>query len=55
VSEGGAYLNNERVTDLERPLCDEDLLTGTVMILRRGKKTVGAVRVVSHGEVDLVP
>jgi len=45
VKEGGAYLNNERVTDPERVLCDADLLCGSVMIVRRGKKTLSAVRV----------
>ena len=46
VKEGGAYLNNERITDPDRGLTDADLLCGSVMIIRRGKKTVGAVRVV---------
>ncbi|MCL1906720.1 MAG: tyrosine--tRNA ligase [Propionibacteriaceae bacterium] len=45
VKEGGAYLNNLRVTDVERPLTPQDLLAGNVMIIRRGKKTVGAIQV----------
>ena len=45
VAEGGAYLNNVRVNDGERQLTEEDLLAGAVIVLRRGKKTVGAVRV----------
>ncbi|MCL2784672.1 MAG: tyrosine--tRNA ligase [Propionibacteriaceae bacterium] len=45
VSEGGAYLNNERIVDADRELCGEDLLAGSLMIIRRGKKTIGALRV----------
>ena len=45
VAEGGAYLNNERVVDAERPVTGQDFLTGGVMLLRRGKKTLGAVTV----------
>jgi len=45
ISEGGAYLNNERVTDPDRLLSTDDLISGSVMIIRRGKKTVGAMRV----------
>lgn len=43
VAEGGAYLNNIKVTDPERRLLDADLIAGSVVILRRGKKTVGAL------------
>ncbi|MDR2931315.1 MAG: tyrosine--tRNA ligase [Propionibacteriaceae bacterium] len=45
VSEGGAYLNNQRVLDPERALSAADLVAGGVMIVRRGKKTVGAIQV----------
>ncbi|MCL2735331.1 MAG: tyrosine--tRNA ligase [Propionibacteriaceae bacterium] len=45
IAEGGAYLNNQRITDPERGLVAEDLLVGAIMVVRRGKKTVGAVRV----------
>ena len=43
ISEGGAYLNNERVTDPDAVLRPDDLLHGRFVILRRGRKTVGAV------------
>ncbi len=43
VAEGGAYLNNEKVTDPELLLTGELLLHGRYAILRRGRKTVGAV------------
>jgi len=45
IAEGGAYLNNERVTDIETAPSDRDLLPGGFLVLRRGKRTVGAVRV----------
>ncbi|HAM43470.1 MAG TPA: tyrosine--tRNA ligase [Propionibacteriaceae bacterium] len=46
VDEGGAYLNNVRVTDAEQTLADSDLLAGKFAIVRRGRKTVGAVEIV---------
>lgn len=45
VTEGGAYLNNQRITDPEARLGEADLLHGRYAILRRGKRTVGAVRI----------
>ena len=45
IAEGGAYLNNEKVTDPERRIAAEDLLAGRYVIVRRGKKTAGAVRI----------
>lgn len=46
VDEGGAYLNNVRVTDAEQTLAESDLLAGKFAIVRRGRKTVGAVEIV---------
>lgn len=45
IDEGGAYLNNVKVTDPDAQLGETDLLAGGWVIVRRGKKTVGAVRV----------
>jgi tyrosyl-tRNA synthetase len=45
IAEGGAYLNNQRVTDVEAVPTAADLLHGRFMILRRGKRTVGAIEV----------
>ena len=45
IAEGGAYLNNVRVEDQEAVLTRADLLHGRFAILRRGKRTVGAVTV----------
>jgi tyrosyl-tRNA synthetase len=47
IDEGGAYLNNERVTDPNAAPSAGDLLHGRYLILRRGKRTVGAVVVES--------
>jgi tyrosyl-tRNA synthetase len=46
IAEGGAYLNNERVTDPGTVATYDNLLDGRYLILRRGKRTVGAVEVV---------
>ncbi len=45
VGEGGAYLNNERVADPELVPTDADLLGGSWLVLRRGKKHLAGVRV----------
>jgi tyrosyl-tRNA synthetase len=47
IAGGGAYLNNQKVTDEKAVPGAEDLLYGRYLILRRGKRTVGAVEVVS--------
>lgn len=38
ISEGGVYLNGDRVTDVELSPTSEDLLHGKYLLLRRGKK-----------------
>ena len=48
IAEGGAYLNNQKVTDVSAVPGPEDLLHGRFLVLRRGKRTVGAVEVVSR-------
>nr|WP_239167179.1 tyrosine--tRNA ligase [Catellatospora coxensis] len=40
VAEGGAYVNNERMTDADAPVSAELLLHGRYLVLRRGKKTI---------------
>jgi tyrosyl-tRNA synthetase len=45
INEGGAYLNNRRITDVNMVPTAEHLLHGSLMILRVGKRTVGAVEV----------
>ena len=44
IGEGGAYVNNVKVTDAEARVSEADLLPGRLVILRRGKRTVGAAR-----------
>jgi len=44
IAEGGAYLNNEKVTAEDAAPAVSDLLHGEYLVLRRGKRTVGAVR-----------
>jgi tyrosyl-tRNA synthetase len=46
ITEGGAYLNNQRVADVAAVPSAADLLHGRFLILRRGKRAVGAVEVV---------
>jgi tyrosyl-tRNA synthetase len=46
IAEGGAYLNNQKVTDEKAVPGADDLLHGRYLILRRGKRTVGAVEVI---------
>jgi tyrosyl-tRNA synthetase len=45
IAEGGAYLNNEKVTEQDAAPAETDLLHGEYLVLRRGKRTVGIVRV----------
>ncbi len=40
VTEGGAYVNNERVTEADEPVSADLLLHGQYLVLRRGKKTI---------------
>ncbi len=46
VGEGGAYVNNERVTDPDHAPGPDDLLGGSWLVLRRGKKHLAGVEVV---------
>ena len=45
VAEGGAYLNNIRVEDPELQPSERDLVAGSWLVLRRGKKNFAGVRV----------
>ncbi len=49
ITQGGAYLNNTRVTEGQH-LTPADLLAGRYIILRRGKRDVAAVEVLRAGE-----
>ena len=43
VKEGGAYLNNERVTDADAVPAESDWLPGGWLVLRRGRRNVAGV------------
>jgi tyrosyl-tRNA synthetase len=45
IDEGGAYINNVRITDADAVLARQELL-GDSVVVRRGKKTVAGVRFV---------
>ena len=43
ITEGGAYLNNEKVTDPDLVLTPDRLIHGRFAVLRRGRRTVGGI------------
>ncbi|MCQ1951314.1 tyrosine--tRNA ligase [Arthrobacter sp. zg-Y859] len=45
VSEGGAYVNNIKVTDADAVVNSKDLLHGRFLVLRRGKRNLASVEV----------
>ncbi|GAA2641249.1 tyrosine--tRNA ligase [Dactylosporangium fulvum] len=47
VSEGGAYVNNERVADAEEIVPAERALAGGLLVLRKGKRTFAGVELTS--------
>ena len=46
IGEGGAYLNNERITDPDLVPGDSEVLPGGWLVLRRGKKRLAGVEIV---------
>jgi tyrosyl-tRNA synthetase len=46
VAEGGAYVNNERVTDADAVVPESALLQGAFLVLRKGKRTFAGVELV---------
>jgi tyrosyl-tRNA synthetase len=47
IGEGGAYLNNVRVTEESYAPTTADLLGGQWLVLRRGKRSVGGIKVLN--------
>ncbi|WP_281903111.1 tyrosine--tRNA ligase [Micromonospora humidisoli] len=43
ITEGGAYVNNQRVTDVDATVDQADLLHGRYLVLRRGKRSFAGV------------
>ena len=44
ITDGGVYVNNRRVTDVNRKLTADDLASETVMVLRKGKRNYALLR-----------
>jgi len=44
IGEGGASLNNVKLTDPERVLAEDDFLHGTVAVIKRGRRNLAAAR-----------
>ena len=44
ISQGGAYVNNRRVADIEARLGPGDLASESVMVLRAGRKKYALLR-----------
>jgi tyrosyl-tRNA synthetase len=55
IAEGGAYLNNVKVTDEAAVPGPEDLLHGKWLLLRRGKRNLAAVQVGATGSRNVEP
>jgi tyrosyl-tRNA synthetase len=47
IAEGGAYLNNRKVTDENEVPAPGDLLHGRFLVLRRGRRAIGGVEVLT--------
>ena len=47
IAEGGAYANNERITDENWRPTTEHLLHGEWLVLRRGKRSVGGIQLLA--------
>ncbi|MFG3554802.1 tyrosine--tRNA ligase [Micromonospora sp. NPDC047557] len=43
IAEGGAYVNNNRVTEVDATVSTDDLLHGRYLVLRRGKRSFAGV------------
>ena len=50
IAEGGAYVNNQRVGSQDAAATRSELLHGRYIILRRGKRTVGAVQIAADSD-----
>ena len=45
VGEGGAYVNNQRVEDPDAVIAEDDLIGGSWLVLRRGKKKFAGIEI----------
>jgi tyrosyl-tRNA synthetase len=44
IKDGGAYVNNQRVTGMDRRLTQSDLASETMMVMRKGKRNYALLR-----------
>ncbi|KAA5543211.1 tyrosine--tRNA ligase [Roseiconus nitratireducens] len=44
IKDGGAYVNNQRVSDMDQRLTESDLASESVMVLRKGKRNYALLR-----------
>ncbi len=49
IAEGGAYLNNERISDIDRQVTSTDLLHNRWLVLRRGRKSMAGIDAAALG------
>ena len=45
IGEGGAYVNNTKVSDPDAVIARDELLHGRYLLLRRGKKNLATIEV----------
>lgn len=45
VASGGAYLNNEKITDEDYQIQESDLLGGKIVLIRKGKRNLAVVEI----------
>jgi tyrosyl-tRNA synthetase len=55
IAEGGAYVGNARVADENALLGEADLLGGRWVLVRRGRRHIGGIRVLAPGEALPTP
>lgn len=47
VASGGAYINNEKVTDEDAAISDADVLAGGYVLIRKGRRNLAACKIAS--------
>ncbi|WP_405110699.1 tyrosine--tRNA ligase [Micromonospora sp. NBC_01405] len=54
IAEGGAYVNNNRITEVDAGVSPADLLHGRYLVLRRGKKSFAGVELLDQPSTSKV-
>jgi len=47
IVEGAAWLNNQKIADTDAEISQDSLIFGQFLVLRRGRKTIAGIRVIS--------